>query len=88
MTIEDRVNGNGRRTFSFSLKPDIMNEFKAECDKIGLAISKRLEIAILHDIQKIKQLQKIHNYSPEVTANGDDTSGSVGICNPEKISTI
>lgn len=52
MDSEDRINGNGRKTYSFSLKPNIIRDFTNLCNKHGFALSKRIEILLLKDIDK------------------------------------
>jgi len=48
--MKKRINAKGRMTYSFRLKPVIMNEFKKLCDEKGFALSKRLEILMRIDV--------------------------------------
>ena len=49
------LEGNGRESFSVRLRPEIMAEFKRVCDNHGFSIGKRIEIAIINDIERINQ---------------------------------
>lgn len=43
--------GNGRVPFTVSLKPDVLEEFKALCEKHGFLPSRRLEILMRKDVE-------------------------------------
>lgn len=58
MEITDRLNGNGRKTHSFSLKSDIVKDFNSLCEKHGFAMSKRIEVLLLEDIMRDAGLSK------------------------------
>ncbi len=51
-------NGNGRKAVTLSLKSELLEKYSEYCQKHGMVLSRRLEVLIQNDLEKIKQEQK------------------------------
>ena len=55
MKSDPRLNGNGRKPFGFSLKPEIVDEFSSICQDRGLIGSRQIELLLLEFIDQNKK---------------------------------
>lgn len=58
MVADTRLNGNGRRPFSFSLKPEIVEKFMDICRHDGLIASRQVEMGLLDFIDEKERVIK------------------------------
>ena len=52
------TNGNGRKPVTLSLKSELLGQYSAYCKEHGMVLSRRLEILIQRDLERIAQEKK------------------------------
>ena len=84
MITKDTLEGNGRENFSVRIKPEVMEEFKKMCGRHGFSIGRRIEIAMLNDINHIDSLD-VANPERQPTGNCGTVipHGDGSQCSPE-----
>ncbi len=55
------TNGNGRKPVTLSLKSGLLDQYSEYCQKHGMVLSRRLEVLIQNDLERIAQKQESHN---------------------------
>lgn len=52
------LNGNGRKPVTLSLKSELLEQYSKYCEEHGMVLSRRVEVLINQDLEKIAQEQK------------------------------
>jgi len=53
-TSKMRLNSNGRKPVTYSIKGDVLLQYKEFCDKEGMLMSRRVELMMVKDMKENK----------------------------------
>jgi hypothetical protein len=66
-----KINSKGRASYTFSLKEDVMIDFRTHCIDKGYALSKRIEVLLKNDLGiKTKDGYKFSRYEAGLQNKG------------------